>query len=133
MTVGKSSTGTLGYKKDSYGSLSTTTDSNTGAKFYYPPFSPPPKHNFDPESSISVTSLTRQVDALQETLFLHLTIRSRMPNTGNVTLWIGNKSFPMNATQLCRQCWLLLAEPIALPRTIRPTWSGQRATRSESR
>ena len=53
MTVGKSSTGTLGYKKDSYGSFST------GADFYYPPFSPPPKHNFDPESSITVTSLTR--------------------------------------------------------------------------
>ena len=92
MTVGKSSTGTLGYLKDSYGSLSTGTD------FYYPPFSPPPKHNFDPESSLTVIglSLIENSDTLLKFLTLYTqTLLSESAATGNVTLWIRNTGFPL--------------------------------------
>ena len=116
MTVGKSSE-TLGYKKDSYGSFST------GADFYYPPFSPPPKHNFDPESSITVTNLTRQAD----TLYLKTT--EPLHNNGNVTLWIGNKRFPATvhnyASNTRQYQW-----PHPFITSDDPTWSGQRTTRS---
>ena len=51
MTVGEDS-GTLGYdKSDAYGSIST------GAKFNYPPWSPPPKHHFDPDYHYTVEGL----------------------------------------------------------------------------
>ena len=88
ITVGKSSTGTLGYDESgAYGSLST------GADFFYPTFAPPPKHHFDPESALTVTSLRRFADSNSvEQLRLKL---AGLGDTGNVTLWIGNKRFPV--------------------------------------
>ena len=88
ITVGESSTGTLGYDASGgYGELST------GADFFYPTFAPPPKHHFDPESALTVTSLRRFADSNgDEQLRLKL---AGLGDTGNVTLWIGNKRFPV--------------------------------------
>ena len=88
ITVGKSSTGTLGYDASGgYGELST------GADFFYPSFAPPPKHHFDPGSALTVTSLRRFADSNgDEQLRLKL---AGLGDTGNVTLWIGNKRFPV--------------------------------------
>ncbi len=86
--MGKSSTGTLGYDAiGAYGEL------NTGADFFYPSFAPPPKHHFDPGSALTVTSLRRFADSNgDERLRLKL---AGLGDTGNVTLWIGNKRFPV--------------------------------------
>ena len=88
ITVGESSTGTLGYDESgAYGELST------GADFFYPPFAPPPRHHFDHGSALTVTSLLRFADSNgDEQLRLKL---AGLGDTGNVTLWIGNKRFPV--------------------------------------
>ena len=81
----------LGYEKsDSYGSIST------GAKFNFPPFSPPPKHHFDPDYRYTVEGL--YIYELSGTTFLELSINNA--NTirnarGKVTLWIRNTPFQL--------------------------------------
>ena len=79
----------LGYdKSDSYGSIST------GAKFNFPPFSPPPKHHFDPDYRYTVKGL--YIFELSGTAFLELAINdaNTISNArGNVTLWIRNTPF----------------------------------------
>ena len=89
ITVGESS-GTLGYDASGgYGELST------GAVFFYPTFAPPPKHHFDPGSALTVTSLRRFADSNgDQQLRLKL---AGLGDTGNVTLWIGDKRFPVTA------------------------------------
>ena len=77
ITVGESS-GTLGYKKDSYGSLSTDAD------FGFPPWNPPPKHHFDPESAITVEAI-KSDDAGGALLEVHIGNIDRFINApGNV-------------------------------------------------
>ena len=88
ITVGESSTGTLGYDASGgYGELST------GADFFYPTFAPPPKHHFDPESALTVTSL-RSFAFINGDEQLRLNLAG-LGDTGNVTLWIGDKCFPV--------------------------------------
>ena len=90
ITVGEDS-GTLGYDKSgAYGSIST------GAKFNYPPWSPPPKHHFDPDYQYTVEGL--YIFESSGTKFLQLLINDTnviAANTdpGNVTLWIRNTAF----------------------------------------
>ena len=72
----------------SIGSISTGTD------FYYPPFSPPPKHHFDPESAITVVDIIVVEDSGGRGLLLTM---AKLPETGNVTLWIGHKSYALSS------------------------------------
>ena len=78
LTVGEDS-GTLGYdESDSLGSISTDAD------FYYPPFSPPPKHHFDPDSAITVEAI-KSYDAGGALLEVHIGNIDRFINApGNV-------------------------------------------------
>ena len=71
-----------------FGSISTDAD------FGFPPWSPPHKHHFDPESYITVETLwVYDVDGERQ-----LTLRMpKLPDTGNVTLWIGHKSYPLSS------------------------------------
>ena len=83
--------GVLGYSKsDAYGSIST------GEKFYYPPFSPPPKHHFDPDSNLNVETLVVYEDAGTTFLLIKIGNASTIGtgnDPGNVTLWIRNTRF----------------------------------------
>ena len=90
MTVGESS-GILGYSSDSFGSIST------GADFGFPPWNPPTKHHFDRESYVTVESIT--LGENPSNLETELTLKfGLLPDTGNVTLWIGRKRFPLRST-----------------------------------
>ena len=91
MTVGESS-GQLGYNTaptNSYGSISTDAD------FNYPPWSPPPKHHFDPDYNFTVDALF--LSEPSGVTVLTLTINDVMTiSGGTATLWIGNTGFPLN-------------------------------------
>ena len=78
ITVGENS-GYLGYdESDSLGSISTSAD------LYFPPFSPPPKHHFDPESAITVEAI-KSYDAGGALLEVHIGNIDRFINAlGNV-------------------------------------------------
>ena len=90
MTVGEES-GFLGYSKsDSLGELST------GAKFNYPPWSPPHKHHFDPGYRFTVSGLYIDPSGTEDRLTLEIAFTGESVITvGNITLWIGNTSFPV--------------------------------------
>ena len=91
MTVGESS-GQLGYNTastNSYGSISTDAD------FNYPPWSPPPKHHFDPDYNFTVDALF--LSEQSGVTVLTLSINDVMTiSGGTATLWIGNTGFPLN-------------------------------------
>ncbi len=91
MTVGESS-GQLGYNTastNSYGSISTDAD------FNYPPWSPPPKHHFDPDYNFTVAALFLYEQS--GVTVLTLSINDVMTiSGGTATLWIGNTGFPLN-------------------------------------
>ena len=79
-----------GYEPEdrSIGSISTS------AKFGYPPWSPPHKHHVDRDSYITVMSLWVYDTDGDRQLNLKM---PELPNTGNVTLWIGHKSYPLSS------------------------------------
>ena len=92
ITVGESS-GTLGYdESDSLGSISTSAD------LYYPPFSPPPKHHFDPESAITVAAIKSYEDLGD--IVLEVSIDGAEATfygaPGNVTLWFNHTAYPFS-------------------------------------
>ena len=92
ITVGESS-GYLGYVKssvESWGELST------GAQFNYPPWSPPHKHHFDPDYRFTVSGLYIDPSGTEDRLTLEIDDTGESVITvGNITLWIGNTSFPL--------------------------------------
>ena len=89
LTVGEDS-GILGYDKgSSFGSIST------GAKFNYPPWSPPPKHHFDPDYHYTVEGIYLDDETIQS-LTLEINDSSPLADApGNVTLWIRNTAFQL--------------------------------------
>ena len=90
ITVGEAS-GYLGYHAtDSLGSIST------GAQFNYPPWSPPHKHHFDPDYRFTVGALYIDPSGTEDRLTLEIAFTGESAITvGNITLWIGNTSFPV--------------------------------------
>ena len=93
MTVGKTGITTRGYAKDTYGELSQ------GPEFNHPPFSPPPKHNFNPDYKFTVIALNSfTVDAVKTLVFsvTGVVFGDTSIETGNVTLWIENNGFPLD-------------------------------------
>ena len=91
ITVGEAS-GYLGYHAtDSLGSIST------GAQFNYPPWSPPHKHHFDPDYRFTVGALYIDPSGTEDRLTLEIAFTGESAITvGNITLWIGNTSFPVD-------------------------------------
>ena len=87
MTVGAAGGG-FGYSAGTIGSFST------GADFNYPPFSPPPKHNFGPDYQYTVKNLYTRDDNGGKTLVLDSPVLSS-DYVGNATLWIRNTGFPL--------------------------------------
>ena len=92
LTVGESS-GYFGYEKtSSLGSI------NTGAKFNYPPWSPPHKHHFDPDYRFAVDGLYFDPTGGTDHLILEIDDTGGSGiSVGNLTLWIGNTSFPLGS------------------------------------
>ena len=90
MTVGEES-GFLGYRGvDGLGELST------GRKFNYPPWSPPHKHHFHPDYRFTVRGLYIDPSGTEDRLTLEIAFTGESAITvGNITLWIGNTSFPV--------------------------------------
>ena len=90
ITVGETS-GYLGYHDtDALGSIST------GAQFNYPPWSPPHKHHFDPDYRFTVSALYIDPSGTEDRLTLEIAFTGESAITvGNITLWIGNTSFPV--------------------------------------
>ena len=89
LTVGESS-GQLGYDS-SFGSLST------GAKFNYPPWSPPHKHHVDSDYEFTVRGLYIDASGAEAALVVQIGDADNANNidVGNLTLWIGNTSVPL--------------------------------------
>ena len=87
------SSGYLGYDSDLLNPLGSIS---TGASFNYPPWSPPPKHHFDPDYEFTVTAL--YLDPTGDGTLV-ITVDGagieRGPDVGNITLWIRNTSFPL--------------------------------------
>ena len=92
MTVGEDSD-FFGYSKsDSLGELSTS------AKFSYPPWSPPHKHHFDPDYRFAVDGLYFDPTGGTDHLILEIDDTGGSGiSVGNLTLWIGNTSFPLGS------------------------------------
>ena len=72
----------------SIGSISTSAD------FGYPPWSPPHKHHFDPESYITVETLWVYDVNGERQLILKM---PKLPDIGNVTLWLDHRSYPLSS------------------------------------
>ena len=79
-----------GFTSGSFGSISTDAD------FGYPPWNPPHKHHFDRDSYVSVVGLwvTEHTSTGAKSLALRIT---QLPDTGDVTLWIGHKKYPLSS------------------------------------
>ena len=79
-----------GSTRGSFGSISTDAD------FGYPPWNPPHKHHFDRDSYVSVAGLwvTEHTSTGAKSLALRIT---ELPDTGDVTLWIGHKKYPLSS------------------------------------
>ena len=91
--IGQETVFRTGYLRDniSIGTIKT----GTSAKFGFPPWNPPAIHHFDPDSYITVEGLYvyHQGD-VEKSLRLKI---AQLPDTGNVTLWIGHKSYPLSS------------------------------------
>ena len=95
MTVGESSD-YLGYLKnnlESWGELSTS------AKFNYPPWSPPRKHHFDSDYEFTMQGVYIDPSGSEDKFTIEISDADKMNRigVGNITLWIGNTSFPLDA------------------------------------
>ena len=95
MTVGESS-GFLGYVRSS---LESWGELSTGAQFNYPPWSPPHKHHFDPAYQFTVKGLyidpTGGIGGVEQLILEMGSTGGDGISVGNITLWIGNTSFPL--------------------------------------
>ena len=85
----------------SQGYLSGTSgdfgSNSTGAKFGFPPWNPPHKHHFDRDSHVTVSGLwVNQMTSGDAEKALVLRI-PELPDVGDVTLWIGHKSYPLSS------------------------------------
>ena len=85
----------------SQGYLSGTSDDFGsiihGAKFGFPPWNPPHKHHFDRDSHVTVSGLwvnQKTSGDAEKVLFLRI---PKLPDVGDVTLWIGHKSYPLSS------------------------------------
>ena len=67
---------------------------STDADFGFPPWNPPHKHHVDRDSYITVGSVYETVISSEEGLFLLL---PQLPDTGNVTLWLDHKKYPLSS------------------------------------
>ena len=65
---------------------------STDADFGFPPWNPPHKHHVDRDGYITVGGIW--FNATEESLNLKL---PELTDTGNVTLWIGHKSYPLSS------------------------------------
>ena len=93
LTVGESND-FLGYhKSEGWGELSH------GAKFNYPPWSPPHKHHFDSDYEFTMQGVYIDPSGSEDSLTLEISDADNINriSVGNVTLWIGNTSFPLAA------------------------------------
>ena len=95
MTVGESSD-YLGYLKNNFESWG---EFSTSAKFNYPPWSPPHKHHFDSDYEFTLQGLYINPSGSEDRLTLEIDDADNVNRigVGNVTLWIGNTSFPLVA------------------------------------
>ncbi len=78
-------------RSTSVGSISTSAD------FGFPPWNPPHKHHVDRDSYKTVSGLwVNQTTAgvVSKDLLLRM---PELPDVGNVTLWIGHKSYPLSS------------------------------------
>ena len=73
-----------------FGSISTDAD------FGYPPWNPPHKHHVDRDGYITVDriSVTEFTNSNERSLYLGM---PELPDTGDVTLWLGHKSYPLSS------------------------------------
>ena len=94
MTVGEES-GFLGYDSDPDDLLGSIS---TGADFGFPPWNPPGKHHFDPDYEFTVSRLYIDPTGAEERLILEFAYSDAVDrvSVGNITLWIGNTSFPLS-------------------------------------
>ena len=91
LTVGEDS-GTLGYdKSDSIGSISTD------AEFGYPPWNPPPKHHFDPDSYFIVEAIRSYEESGDILLAFQIDDLEKLSGKpGKLTLWLGRTAYPVS-------------------------------------
>ena len=81
-----------------YESSTSRGSISTGASFNYPPFSPPPKHNFDSDHDYTMVGLyvTDNEDVTMKSLTLKINDADVIENaadSGNLTLWVHNTAF----------------------------------------
>ena len=79
-----------GYIKNDIGSISTDAD------FGFPPWNPPHKHHVDHDGYITVDGIWVSEQTSSGDRGLHLGM-PRLPDTGEVTLWLGHKSYPLSS------------------------------------
>ena len=92
MTVGvDEAEAPVAYRNAGYNPTFGIGSISTDADFGFPPWNPPHKHHVDTESYITVTGVW--ADDLG---FLRLAM-PKLPNTGNVELWIGHKGYPLSS------------------------------------
>ena len=87
---------TVGESNDNFGYDSSLGSISTGAKFNYPPWSPPHKHHVDSDYEFTVDGL--YIDRGEDKPILTLEINNADTaniDVGNLTLWIRNTSFPL--------------------------------------
>ena len=91
LTVGEDS-GTLGYdRSDSLGSISTS------AKFGHPPWNPPRKHHFDPDSYIIVEAIRSYEESGDILLAFQIDDIGKLSGKpGKLTLWLGRTAYPVS-------------------------------------
>ena len=79
-----------GYESSRFGSISTDAD------FGYPPWKPPHKHHVDRDGYITVggISVSEFTNDNAKDLFLRM---PELPDTGDVTLWLGHKSYTLSS------------------------------------
>ena len=91
LTVGEDS-GTLGYdRSDSLGSISTS------AKFGHPPWNPPRKHHFDPDSYIIVEAIRSYEESGDILLAFQIDDIGKLSGKpGKLTLWLARTAYPVS-------------------------------------